>query len=116
MHEVFPPNYRDAAKAHVADLDAYRALYERSVRDNEGFWAEQAQRLDWFSPWRRVREVDYHQVQIKWFEGGTLNVAHNCLDRHVEAGHGDQTALIWEGNDPSEDKRLSYREVAELVD
>jgi len=107
--------YRDAEKAHVPDLQTYERMYAHSVEDNAGFWAEQAERLSWIKKWDSVRQVDFSKAQIAWFQGGKLNVSTNCLDRHVEAGHGDQVALIWEGNDPHEDRSFCYGELLERV-
>ena len=86
-------------------------MYDKSIKDPEGFWAEQAERLDWTKKWDKVSNNDFTKAQIKWFEGGKLNVSYNCLDRHIKAGYGDQTALIWEGNDPNTDTSLSYSEL-----
>ena len=85
--------------------------YAESIQDPEAFWAEIAERLTWYQKWHTVRDYDFVNADIKWFEGGTLNACYNCLDRHVEAGHGDATAIIWEGNDPSEDKTFSFSEL-----
>ena len=109
------PDYRDAAKAHIPSLEKYQEMYNRSIADPDAFWAEQAERLTWIKKWDKVSDNNYKTAQIKWFEGGKLNVSYNCLDRHVEAGHGDQTALIWEGNNPEEDKKFSYSELKDEV-
>jgi len=92
--------------------DDYRRLYEESVRDPEGFWGRMAQRLDWLRPFGKVKDVsfDARDFRIRWFEDGQLNVAANCLDRHL-ARRGDKTAIIWEGDDPNESERISYREL-----
>ena len=108
---VFPPTSEAVAGAHVSSLDQYRELYDRSINDPEGFWGEHAQRLHWFEPWHTVREWDYHKAEIGWFLGGKLNACYNCVDRHVEDGHGDDKALIWEGNDPKESRTYTYREL-----
>ena len=113
--KVFKPDYRDTEKSHIPDMTAYKELYDKSVKDPEGFWAEQAERLDWYKKWDKVADNDLTKAQIKWFEGGKLNVSYNCLDRHIKAGHGDQTALIWEGNDPNTDTALSYAELLSEV-
>ncbi len=98
------------------DFATYEKMYQRSIEDPEGFWAEQAEKfISWNSKWDRVLEWDFHKAVIKWFTGGKLNVSYNCLDRHVEAGHGGQTAIIWEGNDPGEDSKLSYQQLLEEV-
>ena len=97
--------------AHVNSLEAYQAQYAESIQDPEAFWATVAERLTWYQKWHTVRDYDFVNAEIKWFEGGTLNACYNCLDRHVEAGHGDATAIIWEGNDPSEDKTFTFDEL-----
>ncbi len=109
--KVFKPNYRDAEKAHIPNMNAYQEMYDKSVKDPDGFWAKQAERLDWMKKWDTVSNNDFTKAKISWFEGGKLNVSYNCLDRHIKAGFGDQTALIWEGNDPLTDKAISYSEM-----
>ena len=81
----------------------------------EKFWAEVAERITWFKKWNHVRKYDFAQANIKWFEGAKLNACYNCLDRHVESGHGQETALIWEGNNPSEDKTFTFNELLQEV-
>ena len=98
-------------KAIVKGWEAYEAMYKRSVEDPEGFWAEIAERVTWFKKWDEVLNWDFTTGTIEWFKGGKLNVCYNCLDRHVEAGKGGDTAIIWEGNDPHEDKTLTYAEL-----
>ncbi len=111
-HPVIPAA---AARAHM-DADQYREAYARSLEDNEGFWAEQAQRLEWARPPSRIRDVswDAADLHIRWFEDGTLNACHNCIDRHLDA-RGEQTAIIWEGDDPSRDEHISYRQLHQRV-
>ncbi|MBI4603411.1 MAG: AMP-binding protein, partial [Planctomycetes bacterium] len=108
-----PPAFRQ--RAHVNSLEQYRALYERSLRDPDGFWAEQAGRLDWMKPWERVLEWNFTEPRIEWFRGGKLNASANCLDRHVEAGKGGRTAIIWEGNEPTESRAWTYAELLREV-
>ncbi len=114
-NEIFPVPAAFAASAH-ADNDKYLEMYRQSVDDPEGFWAEQGKRLDWFSPYTKIKDTSFDQpdVHVKWFHDGSLNAAHNCLDRHL-ATRGDQTAIIWEGDDPSEDKSYTYRELHQEV-
>jgi acetyl-CoA synthetase len=103
----------EVAKRAFINEKKYKEMYERSVNDPDGFWAEQAAEfLTWTKPWSRVSDWSYDakDLHIKWFEGGKLNVAWNCLDRHLEK-RGDQTALLWEGDDPKLDKKISYREL-----
>ena len=91
--------------------EQYLALYQRSIDDPEGFWAEQAETfVDWFEKWDKVWDWNYEKAEIKWFLGAKTNVAYNCLDRHLES-RGDQTAIIWESDDPNVDKHISYREL-----
>ena len=97
--------------AHVNSLETYQAQYAESIQDPEAFWATIAERLTWYQKWHTIRDYDFVNGEIKWFDGGTLNACYNCLDRHIEAGYGDATAIIWEGNDPSEDKTFSYSEL-----
>ncbi|MGE5623980.1 MAG: acetate--CoA ligase [Bacillota bacterium] len=95
----------------LLDRSQYQALYKRSVDDPESFWAEQAEKfLSWERKWDRVLDWDYQRAHIRWFEGGRLNASANCLDRHL-AKRGDQTAILWEGDDPKDSRRLSYREL-----
>ena len=112
-NNIFPPveTAYPIGDAHVDGLEAYQAQYAESTKDPEAFWATVAERLTWYQKWDTVRDYDFVNAEIKWFEGGTLNACYNCLDRHVEAGHGDATAIIWEGNDPSEDKTFTFSEL-----
>ncbi|MCG9129470.1 AMP-binding protein, partial [Candidatus Poribacteria bacterium] len=99
------------SNAHVSSLETYQERYDESIKDPEAFWSTIAERLTWYQQWETVRDYDFVKAQIKWFEGGKLNACYNCLDRHVEAGHGDDTAIIWEGNDPSEDRTFSFNDL-----
>ena len=114
-HSYFPvPN--DIAKSAHVDNDGYLEMYKRSVEDAEGFWAEHGKRIEWTKPYTQVKDVTYgsENVEIKWFYDGELNVAHNCIDRHLEK-RADQVAIIWEGDDPSEDAKITYRELHQHV-
>ncbi len=108
VYEV-PADWRKRA---FADEAKYRAMYERSIKDPDGFWGEAGKRIHWFKPYTKVKNssFDSHNVSIKWFEDGTTNVAYNCIDRHLDK-RGDQVAIIWEGDDPKEDKRVTYKEL-----
>ena len=112
-NNVFPPaeTAYPVEDAHVNSLETYQAQYAESIQDPEAFWATIAERLTWYQKWDTVRDYDFVNGEIKWFDGGTLNACYNCLDRHIEAGQGDETAIIWEGNAPSEDKTFSYSEL-----
>jgi acetyl-CoA synthetase len=104
------------AKAAWCNNDQYLAMYKRSVEDSAGFWAEQGKRIDWIKPYTEVRDVNFKtpDVHIKWFHDGTLNASANCLDRHL-AKRGDQTAIIWEADDPKVSKSITYRELHQQV-
>jgi acetyl-CoA synthetase len=103
-----------AKTAHL-NAEQYKAMYERSITDPAGFWAEQAQQfLHWDKPWDTVLDWDYTKGHIRWFEGGKLNACYNCVDRHLDT-RGDQTALIWEGDDPANDAHITYRQLHEHV-
>ncbi len=108
--KIYPVPESFAARAHINEA-LYREMYTRSVDDPEGFWAEQAKEfVDWYKTWDKVLEWDYRQGKISWFEGAELNVCYNCVDRHLET-RADQVAIIWEGDDPNEDKKITYREL-----
>ena len=111
--KVFPPANTSYPidDAHVSSMAQYHDMYKESVTDPEGFWSSVAERITWFKRWDKVREYDFVKADIKWFDGGKLNASYNCLDRHVESGHGDVAALIWEGNNPAEDKTFTYSEL-----
>ena len=102
----------EVKRTALIDNEKYLQEYERSINDPENFWAEHGQRIDWIKPYTRIKDVSYSEkdLHIKWFYDGTLNVSSNCLDRHLEK-RGDQTAIIWEGDDPKEDKRISFKEL-----
>jgi acetyl-CoA synthetase len=105
----------DVAASAYINKDKYNEMYQRSISDPEGFWAEQAEAfVDWIKPWNKVWDWDYNEARIAWFEGAKLNVSYNCLDRHL-AKRGDQVAVIWEGDDPEVDKKITYRELHEEV-
>ncbi len=98
------------------NADKYKAMYQQSIEDNEAFWAEHGKRIDWFTPYTKVKNVCYDMpnVSIKWYEDGVTNVAYNCIDRHLET-RGDQTAIIFEGDDPSVDDKITYKQLHEEV-
>ncbi len=103
-----------AARAHIT-AETYKTLYQRSIDEPEAFWAEQAEQfLVWSKRWDTVMDYDYPKGTIRWFEGGKLNVSVNCIDRHLET-RGDQVAIIWEGDNPAHDKKITYRQLYEQV-
>ena len=107
-NRVFPPPEEFAKRAHIKSLAEYEQMYRRSVADPEAFWGEIAKELHWFAPWQKV--LDWNVPWAKWFVGGKLNLCYNCVDRHVENGRADKTAILWEG-EPGEIRRLTYREL-----
>jgi acetyl-CoA synthetase len=114
--KTYPVPADFAAQANVS-AEQYKEMYQRSVDDPAGFWGEQAdQYLTWFKKWDTVLDWSFagDDLHINWFKGGTLNVSYNCLDRHLDT-RGDQVAIIWEGDDPNEDRKITYRELHEEV-
>jgi acetyl-CoA synthetase len=111
---IFPPP-EATAKAAWVDAEGYARMYEQSIKDPEAFWGEHGKRLDWIRPYTKVKDVSFTgDVHIRWFFDGTLNVSANCVDRHL-ADKADQTAIIWEGDNPAESKHITYRELHEQV-
>src|SRR4051794_24207991 len=108
-----------ATEAHpdigkIGEQDYFR-LYRESLADPNRFWGEHGRRLDWIKPYTKVCNASYEgDVSIRWYEDGALNASYNCIDRHL-ATHGDRTAILWEGDDPGEDRRVTYRELHESV-
>ena len=105
---LFPVPEKTAKTAYI-DNEKYLAMYQKSVDDPENFWAEQGERIDWVKPYTKIKDVsyDHDDVHIKWFYDGTLNACANCVDRHLPS-RGDQVAIIWEGDDPEDDKKITY--------
>jgi acetyl-CoA synthetase len=116
MSDKYPVPASFAQDAHI-NADTYKQMYAQSINDPETFWAEQAERyVSWSKPWDKVMDWSFAEddLHIEWFKGAELNVSYNCLDRHL-ATRGDQTAIIWEGDDPSVDRKLTYRQLHEEV-
>jgi len=112
--KTYPVPAEIADAAHIND-ERYNEMYDRSINDSDAFWGEQAEQfIDWFKPWDNVQQWDFHKGEISWFNGAKVNVAYNCLDRHLET-RGDQTAIIWEGDDPEESREITYRELHDEV-
>tara|TARA_R110000868_G_scaffold7354_7_gene40030 strand:- start:919 stop:2859 length:1941 start_codon:yes stop_codon:yes gene_type:complete len=114
-HDLFPVPAQWAARALV-DAAKYEDMYKNSVENPEEFWGEHGKRIDWIKPYTQVKDVSYapDDVHIRWYHDGTLNASVNCLDRHL-ATRGDQTAIVWEGDDPADSKNITYRELYEEV-
>ncbi len=114
-NKLFPPDPAFARTAHVGSFEQYERMYRRSIEDPDGFWAEVAERFCWHKKWDKVREYDFTgSISIQWFIGGKTNICYNALDRHLDK-RSHQTALIWEGNTPGEDGKLTYGELHERV-
>ena len=115
LKDRYPVFESIARDAHV-DAERFEALRRTASEDLEGFWGEIGQRIDWIKPYSRVKDVSYalDDLHIRWFDDGTLNVCYNCVDRHLEE-RGDQVAILWEGDDPGKDAKITYRELHERV-
>ncbi len=114
-NQLFTPSQEQAEHAHIDDA-GYQQMYRQSIEDNDGFWAEHGKRIDWIKPYSIISNVNYNKpdVHIKWFEDGTLNAAANCLDRHLEK-RANQTAIIWEGDEPDQARHITYQELHDSV-
>lgn len=112
---IYPVKENIKTNTH-ADNDTYLAMYEQSVKDPEAFWGEHGKIVDWIKPFTKVKSTSFDtgHVDIRWFEDGTLNVSENCIDRHL-AERGDEVAIIWEGDDPADDKTLTFNELHKEV-
>ncbi len=111
---IYPVSEAAAAKSHL-DSAQFEEMYRQSIEDPEEFWAEMAARfLHWHKPWQKVMAGDFASSDMRWFEGGQLNVAYNCVDRHLSR-RGEQTAIIWEGDEPDQQQHISYRELHRAV-
>ncbi len=110
-NRTFPPSKEFSAKAHIKSFAEYEAIYKRSVEDPEGFWGEMAEKqLTWYKKWDKVLEYDFEKPEIKWFQGGKINVSYNCLDRHITSTTRNKAALIWEADDGSY-KTYTYQQM-----
>ncbi len=115
MSDVYKPSAEASQRALIKTMDQYKEMYDRSVKDPAGFWADWAENFHWEKKWDKVLSWDFDKdIEIKWFEGAKTNVCYNCLDRNLEK-RGDQVAFYWEGNKPGEDAKITYRELHEQV-
>ncbi|NTS32563.1 acetate--CoA ligase [Phyllobacterium sp. BT25] len=115
MSEKVYPVLASAKKNALIDNDTYLSWYKQSIKDPEKFWAKHGKRIDWFKPFTKVKNTSFEgKVSIKWFEDGVTNVSYNCIDRHLKK-RGDQVAIIWEGDNPYLDKKITYNELYEQV-
>ncbi len=109
--KMFPPSKAFSEQAHIPSLEQYREMYQRSIQDPDGFWGEVASEFHWQKKWAKIREYDFRdKISVKYFIGAKTNITYNALDRHL-AQRGDQTAILWEGNEPGEDGKLTYRQL-----
>ena len=109
------PIYKDDKKAFIKNEQNYLDLYKESIENPDNFWSKIAKRISWFKKWNTVSNIDYSKAHIEWFKDAELNACYNCLDRHVEDNNGNDIALIWEGNNPEEDKKFTYKELLDEV-
>ena len=107
---MYTPKKETSKNSHISSLDQYEKLYEDSVKNPEKFWGKISQRLDWIESSEKVLQYDFKAGKIKWFSGGKLNASYNCIDRHAE-NNPDKVAIIWEGDDPNETKKITYRDL-----
>jgi acetyl-CoA synthetase len=112
QHEglAFPPPKDFSAKARVKSMAEYEEMYKKSIEDPNGFWAEQAEALDWYKKWDTVEEYDFNDLFVRYFNGGKLNVSYNCIDRHLNNSHRNKAAIVWEG-EPGDTRTLTYQEL-----
>ena len=115
MSNKYPPNSNFASKSHISNMNEYKKMYESSINDPSGFWENAAERISWYESWNAVSNHDFVNGKIEWFAGGKLNACYNCIDRHIEQGHGEKTAIIWEGNDPNQSRKYSYNDLLKEV-
>ena len=112
---MYQPKNKASRTSHISSLDHYKNLYEDSIKSPDNFWGKVAKRIDWFEPWDRVSNYNFNKGKINWFTGGKLNASYNCIDRHINAGYGNEVAIIWEGNDPKQSRKFTYSDLLKEV-
>ena len=112
---MYQPKNKASRTSHISSLDHYKNLYEDSIKSPDSFWGKIAKRIDWFEPWNRVSNYNFSKGKINWFSGGKLNASYNCIDRHINAGYGNEVAIIWEGNDPKQSRKFTYSDLLKEV-
>ncbi|MBF0517937.1 MAG: AMP-binding protein, partial [Nitrospirae bacterium] len=111
-HRLFPPTEEFSKKAHIKSMDEYTKIYQRSITDPEGFWAEMAEKnLHWYKKWDKILDYDFNKPYVKWFEGGKLNASYNCLDRFINTPARNKAAIIWESNDGADHRTYTYQQL-----
>ena len=113
--KTYSPSKHFSKNSHFSSIEDYEQSYRKSIEDPDKFWSNVANRISWFKPWKKTSNYNFKNAEIRWFEEAKLNVSYNCLDRHIENGDGERIALIWEGNDSSENKFYSYNELLKEV-
>ena len=114
-NKIFKPSIEFSKNSKIKSIDDYKKIYKNSILNKENFWNEKAKRIEWIQKWDKTYNYDFTNGNIKWFENGKLNVSYNCLDRHVNSGNGKKIAIIWEGNNPNEQKTFTYSELLKEV-
>ena len=112
---MYQPKNKASRTSHISSLDHYKNLYEDSIKPPDSFWGKIAKRIDWFELWDRVSNYNFNKGKINWFNGGKLNASYNCIDRHINAGYGNEVAIIWEGNDPKQSRKFTYSDLLKEV-
>ena len=112
---MYQPKNKASRTSHISSLDHYKNLYEDSIKSPDSFWGKIAKRIDWFELWDRVSNYNFNKGKINWFDGGKLNASYNCIDRHINAGYGNEVAIIWEGNDPKQSRKFTYSDLLKEV-
>jgi acetyl-CoA synthetase len=114
--QVYKPITDFSSRAYIKNMHEYKNMYEESIKNPDTFWSKLAtEQISWYKKWNKVQEYDFKKGKIKWFDGAQLNVSYNCLDRHVENGHGNDIAIIWEGNEPTLEKKFTYKQLLDEV-
>ena len=112
---MYIPKKETSKHSHFSTLDQYERLYNESIQEPIEFWRKISRRLDWIETPHEISRFNFKSGEIKWFSGGKLNASYNCIDRHIEAGHGNEIAIIWEGNDPKQSKKITYSQLLKEV-
>ena len=112
---MYIPKKETSMHSHISTLDQYERLYNESIQEPNEFWRKISRRLDWIETPHEISRFNFKSGEIKWFSGGKLNASYNCIDRHIEAGHGNEIAIIWEGNDPKQSKKITYSQLLKEV-